>query len=177
MPAVQWGNWRWTHFLNLCLQLIQERIALFKTIEGVLGSTFYSLLPGEDITNTYALWKKPGSGKGCTFDGPVSEENHLSVIKTCFSLCSLSPGVPWEGSQRKACLSLCSLFPGVPREGSQGKDCLSLCSLFPGVPWEGPRGRTVCLYVVCTLMYPEKGPKGRTVCLYVVCLYVVCPLV
>ena len=83
-----------THFLNLCLQLIQERIALFKTIEGVLGSTFYSLLPGEDIINTYALWKKPGSGKGCIFDGPVSEENHLSVIKTCFSLCSLSPGVP-----------------------------------------------------------------------------------
>ena len=36
-----------THFLNLCLQLIQERITLFKTMEGVIGSTFYSLLPGE----------------------------------------------------------------------------------------------------------------------------------
>ena len=36
-----------THFLNLCQQLIQERIALFKTTEVVLGSTFYSLLPGE----------------------------------------------------------------------------------------------------------------------------------
>ena len=96
----------------------------------------------KDITNTYALWKKPGSGKGCTFDGPVLEENHLSVIKTCFTLCSLSPGVLWEWSQRKACLSLCSLSPGVPWEGSQGKACLSLCSLSlcslsPGVPWEG----------------------------------------
>ena len=36
-----------THFLNLCPQLIQERITLFKTMEGVIGSTFYSLLPGE----------------------------------------------------------------------------------------------------------------------------------
>ena len=29
-------------------------------------------------------------------------------------LCSLSPGVPCEGSQEKACLFLCSLSPGVP---------------------------------------------------------------
>ena len=70
-----------THFLSFCLQLTQERIALFKTMEGVLGSTFYSLSPAEK-TLIYAMWKRPGSGKGCTFDGPVSEENHLSVIKT-----------------------------------------------------------------------------------------------
>ena len=32
---------------SLCPQLTQERIALFKTMEGVLGSTFYSLPPTE----------------------------------------------------------------------------------------------------------------------------------
>ena len=38
-----------THFLIFCPQLTQERIALFKTMEGVLGSTFYSLPPAEKI--------------------------------------------------------------------------------------------------------------------------------
>ena len=36
-----------THLLNLSPELTQERISLFKTMEGVLGSTFYSLPPTE----------------------------------------------------------------------------------------------------------------------------------
>ena len=146
MPAVQWGGRRWNTLLkSLPAAYPGKNIALFKTMEGVLGSTLYSLLPDEKKLLILML---------CGINLEVGKAVHL-MAQSRKKIIS-----PW--SKPVLVYVVCPLV--YPEKGPRGRP-VCLCVVCPLVyPEKGPRGRLVCFCAICLLLYREKGPRGSLVC-------------